>query len=180
MSLGARVREQRENRKLSVRKLAAKAKISPSLLSQIENDKLDPSLSSLRKIALALDLPLFYFVLENSSNGARLVKENERRRVVFPGDGLEYQIIHSDLQRKMGIHIGILQSRGATSDVPLAHAGEECLIILEGRLSVEMGNEIIALEPGNSLYFDSSIPHRLYNLAEEPCKFYLIISPPKF
>ncbi|MBW1713912.1 MAG: cupin domain-containing protein, partial [Deltaproteobacteria bacterium] len=83
-------------------------------------------------------------------------------------------------QKRMGIHIGTLQKGGATSDIPLAHDGEECLIILDGWMKVEVGEETLELEPGDSLYFESSIPHRLSNERDQECKFYLIITPPKF
>ncbi len=180
MAVARRIRELREEKALSVRGLAAASGISPSMLSQIETEKVDPSLSTLRKLALALDVPLFYLVLEQASPPARLVKEGDRRRVVFPRAGLVYEIIHSDLQKKMGIMIGTLEPGGATSDEPLGHGGEECLVMLSGRMMIRVGQETMELEGGDSLYFDSSVPHRLFNAGEQPCTFYLIITPPKF
>jgi transcriptional regulator with XRE-family HTH domain len=180
MAVAQRIRELREEKGLSVRGLAASAGISPSMLSQIETEKADPSLSTLRKLALALDVPLFYLALEEVSPPARLVKEADRRRVVFPKAGLEYAIVHSDFQKKMGIMLGTLAPGGATSDAPLGHAGEECLVMASGRMMVLLGQETMELERGDSLYFDSSVPHRLFNGGKEPCTFYLIITPPKF
>jgi transcriptional regulator with XRE-family HTH domain len=177
---GKRIKEYREQIKLSLRKLAGMSEISPSMLSQIESGKVDPSLSTLRKIAIALDVPLFYLVLDNSTPTHKKIKLSESRLVVFPNDGLEYKIIHSDQQKKMGIHIGTLKKGGATSHDLLAHEGEECLIILAGSMEVVFENETIKLEKGESLYFDSSIPHRLQNRLDEDCQFYLIITPPKF
>ena len=180
MNIGERIRELREQKGLSLRKLAEMAKVSASLISQIETGRVDPSLSTLRKVALTLDVPLFLLVMEEPWEGTRLVKKKERRQVVFPNSGLDYEIIHSDLQKKMGIHIGTLKKGGETSDEPLVHEGEECLIILDGRMKVQIGEEVIRLEPGDSLYFDSSIPHKLSNEDDQDCKFYLIITPPKF
>lgn len=180
MNVGERIRELRQQKGLSLRKLAGMSGVSPSLLSQVETCKVDPSLSTLRKIASALDVALFYFVLEHPSDVSRLVKKSQRRMVVFPKAGLQYEIIHSDLQKKMGIHIGTLRPGGATSDEPLAHGGEECLVVLEGTMEVEIGEETIRLGTGDSLYFDSSVPHRLHNERDQECRFYLIITPPKF
>ena len=165
---------------MSLRKVAEQAKVSASLISQIETGRVDPSLSTLRKIALTLDVPLFFLVMEEPWEGTRLVKKKERRQVLFPNSGLDYEIIHSDLQKKMGVHVGTLKKGGETSDELLVHEGEECLVILEGWMKVQIGEEVIRLEAGDSLYFDSSIPHRLSNEDDQDCKFYLIITPPKF
>ena len=180
MNVGERIRELREQKGFSLRKVADMAQVSASLMSQIETAKVDPSLSTLRKIAVALDMPLFYFVLENHNRPTVMVKRGERRKVVFPNAGLEYEIIHSDLLKKMGIMIGTLARGGATSEELMDHPGEECLVILEGVMRVQVGEESIQLEAGDSFYFDSSIPHRLYNEQKQECKFYLIITPPKF
>ena len=165
---------------MSLRGLAAASGVSPSLMSQIETGKVEPSLSTLRKIAIALDVPLFLLVLENGVAPAQVVPKAARRRVLFPKAGLHYEIVHSDFQKKMGIMVGTLSPGGATSEMLLPHQGEECLIVLEGTLTVEMGGEPLLLTEGDSLYFDSSVPHRLRNAHDTPCRFYLIITPPKF
>ncbi|MEW6265582.1 MAG: XRE family transcriptional regulator [Thermodesulfobacteriota bacterium] len=180
MMLGERISTARERKGLTLRRTAELAQISPSLLSQIENGKVDPSLATLRKIAVALDLPLFHFVLDDYNPSSKLVKRKQRRIVVFPKSGLKYELLHSDLQKKMGIMIGTLSPGGATSEIPLPHTGEECLVIIEGIMRAEVGEETVALEEGDSFYFDSAIPHRLWNPGNENCKFYLIITPPKF
>ena len=180
MNIGDRIRALREERKFSLRKVATVCDISASLLSQIETSKVDPSLSTLRKIAKALDVPVFYLVLEKSLEASSLVKKSQRRHVLFPKGRLQYEIIYSDLQKKMGIHIGTLKTGGMTSEEPLAHDGEECIVILKGTMKAQIGMDLITLMSGDSFYFDSSIPHRLFNERSTDCMFYLIITPPKF
>ncbi len=180
MMVGERIRETREIKGMSVRKLAAMVEVSASLISQIETGKVDPSLSTLRKIAIALDVPLFSLVLTDGSAPTRVIRSQERRLVVFPKAGLSYDIIHSDPNKRMGVMIGTLSPKGATSETLLNHPGEECLVILEGAMTVELADEVIELQEGDSLYFDSSIPHLLRNSKNRACRFYLIITPPKF
>ena len=165
---------------LTLRALASRAGVSASLMSQIETGKVDPSLNTMRRIAMALGVPLFHLVLEELPRPANLTRPGERRKVVFPKAGLEYEIINSDLNRKIGVMIGVLEAGGATSEEPLAHPDEECLVILKGSLKVQIANQITPLLKGDSLYFDSSVPHRLFNDGGLPCKFMLIITPPKF
>ncbi len=180
MNVGDRIRVTREEKGLSLRKVAALCGASASLLSQIETSRVDPSLSTLRKIAQALDVPVFYLVLDRSVETTGLVKKAQRRTVSFPKGGLEYDIIYSDLRKKMGIHIGTLKPGGMTSEEPLSHDGEECIVILKGKMKAQIGTDLICLDVGDSFYFDSSIPHRLFNEKTTDCKFYLIITPPKF
>ena len=180
MSVGKRIKEHRESRGFSVRGLADKAGLSPSMISQIECGKVDPSLSTLRTLALTLDVPMFFLVLEDHTPSPQTVTLGRGRKVLFPDDGLEYEILHSDQQKLMGVHIGVLHPKGRTSEGLLPHEGEECLIVLEGSMEVVFEHETIALSAGESLYFDSSVPHRLQNPNPDDCRFYLIISPPKF
>jgi transcriptional regulator with XRE-family HTH domain len=180
MGVGDRIRDIREDKKLSTRSLAEKSEVSASLISQIESGKVDPSLSTLRKIAVALDVALFSLVLVDDSEPTLMVRKHERRTVVFPNAGLDYEIIHSDQSKKMSLMIGSLAPGGATSEGLLNHPGEECLLVQKGTLTVYVGSEELNVEEGDSLYFDSSVPHRLCNCRDEECKFYLIITPPKF
>jgi transcriptional regulator with XRE-family HTH domain len=180
VNVGRKIRELRKSRGLPLKQLAEGAGVSPSLISQVENNRVDPSLSTLRKIALTMGVPVFALIAESSPDDASLVSKEKRRRVNFPGGGLEYEIIHSELTKKMGIMIGTLQPGGMTSEEPLAHDGEECLVILKGALRVEFQQSQRELKEGDSLYFDSSAPHRLVNSHKKICQFYLIITPPKF
>ena len=180
MDLCSRIRNLRKLKRLSLRDMAKDCGVSSSMLSQVENGKVDPSLSTLRKIAIALEVPLFYLVMEEADGGGRLIHKENRRRISFHKSGLEYEIIHSDPGKKIAVMIGTLQPGGATSKDPLPHEGEECLIVLDGRLRVEISLEAVDLDKEDSFYFDSSIPHRLTNTGSEACRFYLIITPPKF
>jgi len=180
VNVGHKIREFRKSRGRSLKQIAEGAGVSQSLVSQIENNRVDPSLSTLRKIAATLGVPVFYLIAETAAENASLVPREKRRHVTFPGGGLEYEIIHSELTKKMGIMIGTLQPGGMTSEEPLAHDGEECLVILKGALRVEFQQSRRELKEGDSLYFDSSAPHRLVNSHKKTCQFYLIITPPKF
>lgn len=180
VNVGQKIRELRKAKGFSLKQVAEGAGVSASLVSQVENNRVDPSLSTLRKIALTMGVPVFALIAESSPNDASLVSKEKRRRVNFPGGGLEYEIIHSELTKKMGIMIGTLQPGGMTSEEPLAHDGEECLVILKGAVRVEFLQSRRELKEGDSLYFDSSAPHRLVNPHKKICQYYLIITPPKF
>jgi transcriptional regulator with XRE-family HTH domain len=125
VNLGRRIRDLRLSRDFSLKQLAAGAGVSASLVSQIENNRVDPSLSTLRKIALTMGVPVFALIAESVPGEVSLVPRAKRRRVSFPQGGPEYEIIHSELTKKMGIMIGTLPPGGMTSEEPLSHDGEE-------------------------------------------------------
>jgi transcriptional regulator with XRE-family HTH domain len=162
LNIGEKIRKMRESKDFSMRKVAEMAGISASLVSQIETGKVDPSLNTLRKLSFALDTPLFYFVIDEESSNQSVVKLPDRREVIFPDAGLTYQIIHSNPQKKMGIHIGTLAPGGGTSKDLLFHEGEECIVIIDGQMEVNIEKKLINLTEGDSIYFDSSAPHRLF------------------
>ena len=109
VNLGRRIRELRLGRSFSLKQLAAGAGVSASLVSQIENNRVDPSLSTLRKIALTMGVPVFALIAESVPDEASLVPRAKRRRVSFPQGGPEYEIIHSELSKKMAVMIGTLR-----------------------------------------------------------------------
>ena len=151
VNVGQKIRELRKSKGFSLKQVAEGAGVSASLVSQVENNRVDPSLSTLRKIALTLGVPVFALIAESGPDDASLVSKEKRRRVKLPGGGLEYEIIHSELTKKMGIMIGTLQPGGMTSEEPLAHDGEECLVILKGAVRVEFQQSQRELKEGDSL-----------------------------
>jgi mannose-6-phosphate isomerase-like protein (cupin superfamily) len=62
----------------------------------------------------------------------------------------------------------------------VSHEGEECGIILEGELKVYIDEQVVLLEEGDSIYFDSTIPHRLENMGEIEVRAFWINTPPTF
>ena len=180
VNAGRSIKDIRKRQNISLRKLAATAEISPSYLSQIEGGKIDPSLSVLRKLSAALGVPLFTLVLDHEPKSLMLVRKNERRRVLFEKDGLEIEIIHLDFEKRFDFSIASIHPGGASATELGTHDGEECLFVLEGKVSVEMSGEVLELEIGDSLFFQSSTPHRVINKGKRVCRFIHSHSPPGF
>lgn len=180
MNTGKSIQHLREDRKITLRTLARESGISPGYLSQIENSKVDPSLSVLTKIALVLKVPVYSLLLDEDMTAHTLVRSNERNKLIFGKEGIETEIIHMDYGKRFDLSIISLRPNCASSDALVIHDGDECIIVSSGRLRVEFAKEVIDLEVGDSLYFDSSTPHRLININREACKFLHSHSPPGF
>ncbi len=173
--IGQKLRAARHEKGLSLRELAARADVSVSLLSQIENGKSTPSVRSLHSIADALSVPLGYFFPEDEAgNGysgepsnAQPLKEQILRFAHRPrlelNEGIEWMRLtpHEDRDAQfLELHYDVGASSGAKMSY---HRGREFGLVLSGELTVEIGFEKYVLHEGDSIIFDSTRPHRLTN-----------------
>ncbi|MGQ9515816.1 MAG: helix-turn-helix domain-containing protein, partial [Anaerolineae bacterium] len=105
MVIGERIRKRRTELRMSLREVAEKAGVTASFLSQIERELADPSIKSLRRIAEALDVPVFYF-LSDEQEHRPVVRRHERKKLTLPRSQVTYELLTPDLNRKMEMFIG--------------------------------------------------------------------------
>ncbi|SDH12509.1 helix-turn-helix domain-containing protein [Nonomuraea jiangxiensis] len=177
--IGARIRELRTERGLTLARLAAAAGVSSGLISQVERDLADPSLETLRKIAKALDLPLFSLFQEPDATAVAVVRREARMQVRSPVGGVVYTRV-SPGHGRLEVLQGHLVPGGWSAAEPWSHPSEECVLVLRGRLVVEVSGAEHLLEAGDSCYFDSSLPHRYLNPGTEPADFLITATPPSY
>jgi transcriptional regulator with XRE-family HTH domain len=179
MSIGTRIRTIRTMRGLSSAELAKAAGVSRGLISQIELDRANPSIDTLRRVAAALESPIAAFFDDGPVNGI-VVRSAERRTMRIPASGLTYQLLTPDLNRQIEfILIELEPGQGGTRHA-YGHPGEESALVLEGQLHVWIGEEEHVLEAGDSISFNSGIPHRIANLARKRTVLVSAITPPSF
>jgi transcriptional regulator with XRE-family HTH domain len=178
--LGERIRERRKELNLTAKDFAQLAGVSPALISQIERGNTDPSLDSLRRIARALNVPLFDLFDERPRQHARVVRREQRMTLTAPDGGIAYERVSPGNGRLELLH-GVLQPGTVSSPTLWAHPpSEECVVVVEGTVVVEIEDEEIVLGPGDSAYFDSARPHRYRNDTEAPARFLVAVTPPSF
>lgn len=177
--LGARIRAVRKERGLTLDVLGQLAGVTRSFLSQVENDISAPSIETLRKIARALGTPVFALV-EDHRDHRKVVRKQDRKRIRAPHSPVEYELLSPDLRRNMEVIMMELEPGQASSPVPAGHRGEECATILGGKARVQVGDEYFDLEEGDTIYFDSGVPHRVLNPGTTPMRLISTITPPSF
>jgi transcriptional regulator with XRE-family HTH domain len=181
--IGSRLREEREAARLSQRELARRLGVSASLISQIESGQSKPSVSTLYAIVTELGVSLDYVfrVHEDELEGARAVgagpEEVAPRPVVHPEErhtveldsGVVWERLTSHLHEDVDFLHVIYDVGGSSSPEErlMRHPGREYGYVLSGRLGVQLGFERLELGPGDSIAFDSTMPHRLWNLGDE-------------
>lgn len=178
-SVGERIRAVRTERGLSLRALSARAEVSIGLLSQAERGVTDPSLQTLRAIARALDVPLFDLFQAPEEAAVAVVRRDQRLGLSAPHGEITYGRI-SPGAGKLEMLEGVLQPGGASSSEPWSHASEECVLVTEGILTLDVGGETHTLQVGDSCYFDSRLPHRYCNTGSERAVFIVSITPPSY
>ncbi|KAA3654778.1 MAG: XRE family transcriptional regulator [Chloroflexi bacterium] len=179
MKIGAKIKEQRNKMGLSLRDLAGKVDLTASFLSQIERDQASPSIDSLRKISQALNVPVFYFLLEQEGPSA-VVRKDQRRQLTLPDANITYQLLTPNVERKMGVILAELNPHDG--EVPLVHYQhtEECIFVIEGKLDITLGNKVHHLEEGDTVYFDGPMLQRLQAQGNKMVKYLSIMTPPIF
>jgi transcriptional regulator with XRE-family HTH domain len=182
--VGVRIRHARMNAGLRLKDVAAKADCSESLLSKIENDKIVPSLLSLRRVAAALGLTLGELFAKANESERVVSKAGERPVTAFDplrrGTGVKLERLipygpHHLLQGN--IHI---IARGGRSDGTVQHAGEEVGYVLEGKIELTVDGKAHVLGAGDSFCFRSEQPHGYRNLGRGRARILFINTPPTF
>jgi transcriptional regulator with XRE-family HTH domain len=187
--IGARLREERARQGVSLRKLATRLKISPSALSQIETGRSRPSVSTLYSIVSELGLSfdeLFAHSAAASGVAGRtparhprtrpgeeqIVQRVDERKAIELESGVRWERLNPIGERdvdflEMEYDVGGASSRGRTF---VHHAGREYGVVTAGQLKVTVGFEEYELGVGDSICFDSAVPHRLETIGGEPAK----------
>lgn len=177
--IGARIREVRRSKDLSIRELAERAGVSTGLISQVERGVNDPSLQTARAIAKALSTPLFDFFQEPDRSQVAVVRAGRRMALRSPHGDLTYERI-SPGSGDLEVLEGRLEPHSASSQDAWSHPSQECVVVTQGALVVEVDGDEQRLAVGDSCYFNSRLPHRYVNDTDAPNRFLLAITPPSY
>ena len=179
-SFGEKVRALRMQRGLTLADLAQKTQRSISLLSQIENDNISPSFSSMQTIADALEVPLAQIISQEPSAEERdsyHIKESERKVLMTQGE-VQHQLLSRGLPLSFEFNVVEVPPGASTGDYLYSHEGEEGGLLLEGELVVESGRQVHHLKPGDSITMKSSLPHKLSNPGKQKARAVWVNSVP--
>ncbi len=163
--LGQRIRVARLARRMTLEEVVSRANFTVSWLSKLENGQLTPSLEGLVKLAQALECGVDTLVAGLTTTPRFVaVKQGEGRVEPLGKDRQNKSTIEhrADQYRDRSMHPMILHIAGdGTKSAPDSHRGERFLLVLEGRLRLGYGDELVALTTGDSVYLDAAIPHTL-------------------
>ncbi|OGP96786.1 MAG: hypothetical protein A2157_00670 [Deltaproteobacteria bacterium RBG_16_47_11] len=166
--VGERIKTIRENKGLSLKEVADLTGFSTALLSQMENHLVSPSLGTMIKLANSLEVRVGDLLGETQGEPFTIVRKDERKSVsrFASKEGVKYGYFYESLgfdkkDRHMEPFIVTLEPATVKTSKTSAHEGEEFIFVLEGEMEVILGDHTDVLSPGDSIYYDSTIPHRV-------------------
>lgn len=177
--LGARIRKRRLQLGMTLHDVASASGLTKSFVSQVERGRNSPSISTLRSIAAALEVPMFYFFQAEHATEP-VVRLAQRRIVTFQDTGITYEFLTPDLQRNIEMLELKLKAGQHTGPQTLCHDGEECVVVVQGTVECEVAGVTYHLEAGDSIYIGALQPHRSFNLGKETAVIISAITPPAF
>ena len=173
------MRALRKAKGLSLVQLCQRAGTSPSYLSMVENGKVDPSVSRLKRIAEGLDITIVDLFQTQQSHKV-VIRKEDRVCVEFPKSKTEIEILIPPIPEKlMDARLAIIHP-GGSSEGDYRHAGEEFGLILKGTLELSIDGMTYQLKEGDSFYFQSIRNHRFKNLEKEDTVVVWVNHPPSF
>lgn len=172
--VGERLRDARLARGWSTRDLAQAGAIALNTVSLIERGKVSPTVSTLQKLAAALEVPLSFFVEESGGRRVVFAKPGDRRRA--RGVGVTLENLGTGLPGQTMEPLLLAIDPGASSGPePIVHAGQELVFCLAGQIEYRVGDEVFAMGPEDSLFFEAHQPHGWHNASQEVSRLLLIV-----
>ncbi|MDR2966434.1 MAG: XRE family transcriptional regulator [Methanobacteriaceae archaeon] len=184
--IGAKIKELRKSREITLESLAKENNMSLDLMKNIEKGEVVPSLTPLTKIARSLGVRLGTFLDDAPQTGPVIVKKGKSDQVMY-FSGEENQTDVSALEfyslgagkndRNMEpFKIDVHTNKGEFN--LSSHEGEEFVYVLEGEIEVKYGKDSYILSKGDSIYYDSIVPHHLHSYNGKMSKILAVVYTP--
>jgi transcriptional regulator with XRE-family HTH domain len=170
-SIGPKVRQLRRQRNLSLQQLAERAGLSAAAIHKIERNGMVPTITTLMKLSAALNRSVAYFVDEEQTEPAVLVRSDERKPVFTSKERLDLAGISGPYgQFFMAGAVATIEAGADSGPKRMEHPGEELIFMLEGTVCFEVEGEEYTLRRGDALHFRTDRPHRWGNPSVRPAR----------
>jgi transcriptional regulator with XRE-family HTH domain len=163
-AIGSRIRDLRSEKRMTLKKLAERTGVSPSMLSLVERGKTSPSIGTLVAISSALGIHMSDLLVEEEDAAEDVISRRSSQHSYTTPLGVQRRILRLD--RKQGVEIAINEyepNTGSALDLT-HHSGYEYGVVLKGKLTVELeGEGAHQLKVGDLISYPSTTPHRIWN-----------------
>lgn len=182
MDVGQRLQMVRKTRGVSQRELAKRAGVTNSTISLIEQNRVSPSISSLKKVLDGIPMSLAdFFTMDLTATSQVFYGAEELPDLGSDKEGISYRLVgYNRKGRAMSVMHEIYKPGSDTGQDMLTHQGEEAGVVVRGSIELTVAGEARLLGPGDSYYFESHLPHRFRNMGDEECEIISANNPPTF
>lgn len=185
--IGSKIQQIRENQEMSVEDLASQSQCSSEVIANIESGELIPSLTPLIKIARVLGVRLGTFLDDAPQTGPVMVKSGESEQVIhFSGkedhpdmSALDfYPLASGKADRHMEPFIIDVRPHETEEYKLSSHEGEEFIYVMDGEIEILYGQDSYIVSKGDSIYYDSIVPHDLHAHGGKDAKILAVVYTP--
>ena len=180
LEVGERLRAIRLLRRLTLREVADAAGVSESFVSQLERGRSSASVATLQRLSAAVGIEISDLFADEGCAGHRVLRRHERQQLEWGHLGRKALLTPKPFH-SLEVVSAAFDPGGSTGDEPYTHGdSEELLLVLAGRIQLQLGSELLDLEAGDSVNYRSSTPHRVTNRGDESAEVLFVISPPSY
>lgn len=164
MDIGSTIRAIRKRKNITIAQLCEETGLSQGFMSQMENNKTSPSISTLESVARALKVPLAYLLLRKEDRMS-VVRKGER--TVTTSGSEQLRVEHLGSTKNVRMMLVEIPPGASTGHEPHAHEGEEVHVVMKGRVYAEQGEDAAEFEEGDSFSWNACTPHLVRNIGED-------------
>lgn len=175
--LGRRLRDLRVRRSMTLKDVAGQTGMSASMVSQLERGLVAPSLATLHSLAQFYGTGLAALFQENNDVENEVVRRDARTVVHLPRSNATYELLGRSRQDLQMFEMVMSADEGHT-DHTISHAGEECVLVLEGLVRARVGTQDFQLDEGDSLQYSATLPHTYEVREGQTARLIVAITPP--
>ena len=180
VEIGERLRAIRLLRHHTLRRIAEQAQVSESFLSQLERGRSSASVATLQRLADALGIEISDLFANDGLPKPRVLRREAREPIVWGHLGRKMLLTPKPFHA-LEVLAAEFEPGGSTGDEPYTHGdSEELLLVIQGRVHVQLGTEVYDLRAGDSVHYRSSTPHRVSNPGREAAEVLFVITPPSY
>ncbi len=182
-AIGAKVRALRRSRRMGLVELGRHSSLSPSLLSKIERGRVCPPLGTLLRIAMVFSVGLDHFfsddqrkpvvAISRAAQRRRFPNHHDMTRATYEFESLDF----GATDRVSNSYLAHFAAMGGEEADPHTHSGFETIYVIDGSLVLTVAGRVIELDRGDSIYFDSSIPHTYRRTGDAECHAVVLTVP---
>ncbi|MDM5196741.1 XRE family transcriptional regulator [Fictibacillus enclensis] len=174
--ISKRIKELRLERKLTLKELSEKTGLSISFLSQVERASSSIAITSLKKIADAVEVPISSF-FEDYANKNYIVKADEQKPFRIEGSGVIYTRLGGEFAGRTVEPLLLILPPGQPNEKAVNHPGEEFYYVIEGMVHFEVDGKEYTVKSGDSIHFPSTTTHYMTNPYNLNAKVLCFVTP---
>lgn len=181
VNISKNISEYRKGKGLTIKELANLTGVTPSLLSQIEKGSANPSINTLKQISHALDIPLFNFFINDVVTEDLVVRADSRKKIMFSEcDSFAYELLTPDSKGSIEFMLMRIPPHESSSEELFSHKGEEVAYVMKGCVNLNLMNNLIELNSGDSVRIPPHSKHKWENISYFDCEVVFAVTPPSF